>query len=88
MTKEELKQKEQLKKLTREIGFESLMFADEFGYSKKEDLRYYLWMHELNKWINNETGLDCVLSHSIAYNQLILINYISLLIHNGKLKTK
>ena len=55
MTKEEQKQKDTLKRLAKEIGFESVMFADIFGFSKKEDTRYYLWMCELNLWLKEKT---------------------------------
>lgn len=45
--------KEQLKQLARDIKFESVMFADEFKHSKKEELRYTLWLSELQLWIKN-----------------------------------
>lgn len=74
--------KEQLKQLARDIKFESVMFADEFKYSKKEDLRYFLWMCELFLWLKNNdcTGdvynvvMDTELTeqhliHIIKYNQ-------------------
>ena len=32
MTKQELEQKEVLKRLARDIKFQSVMFSDEFGY--------------------------------------------------------
>lgn len=49
--------KEQLKQLARDIKFESVIFADEFKFSKKEDLRYYLWLCELNKWLGDNFGI-------------------------------
>ena len=43
--------KELLKKMAREINFQSALFADEFKFSNKEDLRFYLWMCELNRFL-------------------------------------
>ena len=51
MTKQELEQKEVLKRLARDIKFQSVMFSDEFGYSNREPLRYYLWLRELELWL-------------------------------------
>ena len=52
MTKEQLKQKEHLKELASDIGFESVMFANEFVNSNREELRYKLWLWELTLWLN------------------------------------
>ena len=56
--------KEELKKLARDIKFESKIFADEFGHSSKEPLRYYLWMCELQKWLRDvhNIHIDIVLT--------------------------
>ncbi len=51
MTKEQEESKQQLKKLAKDAKFQSVMFADEFGHSTREDLRYYLWMVELHQWL-------------------------------------
>ena len=53
MTKQGLETQKVLKALAREIKFESVMFADVFGYSTREPLRYYLWMRELELWLFN-----------------------------------
>ena len=52
MTKQQEETKQQLKKLARDVKFQSVMFADEFGHSTREDLRYYLWMVELHLWLS------------------------------------
>jgi hypothetical protein len=87
MTKEELKQKETLKTLARDIKFQSVMFSDEFGYSNRESLRYYLWMCELNLWLFTTLNFSCIGDDS--YNdvklQTILIHSIILLQENNKL---
>lgn len=80
--------KEKIKQLANKIGFESKMFADEFKFSNKEDLRYYLWLHELNKWVFDKTYFDCTFNHNVYNNELSLINCITFLIDNGTLKTK
>ena len=54
MTKQELKTKEEVKRLANKLGFQSILFADEFGHSSKEDLRYLLWMIELIQWLANK----------------------------------
>ena len=51
MTKEDLKIKEEVKRMANRLKFQSVMFADEFGHSNKEDLRYQLWLIELIKWL-------------------------------------
>lgn len=51
MTKEELKIKSEVKRLAAKLKFQSVMFADEFEFSNREDLRYQLWMVELTKWL-------------------------------------
>lgn len=74
--------KEELKKLARDIKFESKMFADEFGHSNKEPLRYYLWMCELAKWLvnNQNTGVHFDIAQSdetLEYQLISNINYIN-----------
>lgn len=45
--------KKTLIKLAHDKGFRSQIFTDtEWLYSSKEDLRYYLWMCELDLWVN------------------------------------
>lgn len=40
---------------SKQIGFISQMFTDtNWKHSIKEDLRYYLWMCELQKWCRNK----------------------------------
>lgn len=55
MTKEELKQKNLLKELASDIGFESVMFADEFVNSNREELRFILWSTELTRYLLEKT---------------------------------
>lgn len=58
--------KETLIKLAQDKGFKSQIFTDtEWLYSSKEDLRYYLWMCELYKWLSENfiTGLQVSNSH-------------------------
>lgn len=76
--------KEKIKQLANKIGFESKMFADEFKFSSKEDLRYYLWLHELNRFIYNTTGESIILNNSISNNETVLINYIEILFDSAK----
>ena len=63
MTKQQEETKQQLKKLARDVKFQSVMFADEFGHSTREDLRYYLWMVELHLWLSER--LPYCLSFSV-----------------------
>jgi hypothetical protein len=78
MTKEGLEQQKVLKALAREIKFESVMFADVFGYSTREPLRYYLWMCELNLWLKEKTKSPVYTTFSVdtEKNQKYLISKI------------
>lgn len=80
--------KDKLIQLARKIQFESVMFAEEFKHSKKEDLRYYLWQHELNLFIIKQTKIPFVLDTDVKSNERRLINAITFMIENGMLKTK
>ena len=51
--------KETLIKLAQDKGFKSQIFTDtEWLYSSKEDLRYYLWMCELELWTDIVMNFD------------------------------
>ena len=90
MTKQGLEQQKVLKALAREIKFESVMFADVFGYSTREPLRYYLWMCELNKWLYDTIGFTCIdnLSYDYEHLESMLINNIKELQDINKLPKK
>ncbi len=83
-------QKKSLIQLVREIGFQSVMFAEMFGYSNREPLRYYLWLCELNKWLYDTIGFSCVdnLSYDYQHLESMLINNIKALQDMNKLPKK
>ena len=57
--------KETLIKLAQDKGFKSQIFTDtEWLYSSKEDLRYYLWMCELYKWLADNYTIGLNLNNS------------------------
>ena len=44
---------------SKQIGFTSQMFTDtNWKHSLKEDLRYYLWMCELQKWCREKYNIN------------------------------
>ena len=79
MTKEQLKDKASLKQLASKLGFQSVMFADEFQYSNREDLRYLLWMVELTKWIYETYPETKPLVISVTQPELLTTQLLSLL---------
>ena len=71
MTKEQEESKQQLKKLAKDVKFQSVMFADEFGHSTREDLRYYLWMVELHQWLYDSLRYHIPICKSTLETDLI-----------------
>lgn len=43
-------------KLANNINFQSKLFAIEFKNSNKENLRYYLWLRELELFLSDKFG--------------------------------
>lgn len=46
-----------IKKAAHNIGFESVIFNTEFKHSTREPLRHYLWLKELELWINQKHNI-------------------------------
>jgi hypothetical protein len=62
---------------SKQIGFTSQMFTDtNWKHSLKEDLRYYLWMCELQKWCREEYDMLVLIeSDMLTYDVSIYGKY-------------
>lgn len=64
--------KQELILLATKKGFTSKMFSDtEWKHSDREDIRYYLWMCELYKWIADNYIIGLKLSNSEMEGDLL-----------------
>lgn len=61
--------KSKIKKLAKNVKFVSVMFADEFGFSNREPLRYYLWKCELIKWIKENHKIQVYTREFLGYEE-------------------
>jgi hypothetical protein len=64
--REALERKKVMVQLSKDIGFESRMFSIEFKHNTKEDLRYYLWMRELELWLANKYPTYCKYDNTVT----------------------
>ena len=80
LKKEGLERKNKLIQLSKDIKFESKMFPLEFKHNSKEELRYYLWMCELMKWLMENYFVDGesvnINPDSLEYDITEVIEYI------------
>lgn len=69
--------KEELIKLAKELGFESKIVSSiPWKYSQNEELRYCLWMCELQKWVRDIHNIDVVIiPNEIGYEYFIYNRY-------------
>jgi hypothetical protein len=91
MTNNGIEQQKVLKALAREIKFESVMFADVFGHSTREPLRYYLWMCELNRWLSDKKCLSAFTLLNTVTDESLQSTLIAIIKHgqdNNKLPKK
>ncbi len=64
--------KQELILLATKKGFTSKMFSDtEWKHSDREDIRYYLWMCELYKWIDENSNIGLTLNNSEMEHNLL-----------------
>lgn len=73
--REALERKKVLLGLANEIKFESIMFPKPFDFSGREDLRYYLWMRELELWLGDKYEDECYF-----YNTTMIISGLEFLL--------
>lgn len=69
--------KENLITLAKEKGFVSeFLYPLPYRYSNKEEMRYYLWMCEIQKWIREKYSIDIILtSNLIGYGYMLYQRY-------------
>jgi len=58
--REATERKKVVLELARKLNFESVLFPSEFKFSSREPLRYYLWMRELELWVNKTYSIKYV----------------------------
>ena len=64
--------KQELILLATKKGFTSKMFSDtEWKHSDREDIRYYLWMCELYKWLSDNFLTEKFFSNSEMESNLL-----------------
>lgn len=60
--------KQNIIKLANNINFQSKLFAIEFKNSNKENIRYYLWLRELELFLYDNFGLDDKFGNNLNFN--------------------